>query len=265
MFSTAIAGPRICRGTSGAQGHAIVVDGGDLPTHTLPGGMRLTLLSPSRRNSRSSRRRGRASSRRYGPRARGARGLQPFPARARRRRRPMSTRLPTRRLPETPRAPNGSSIALLAEFGGASALLGADAHAPVLVEVDRKLLRQRGVDRLQARCVQGVASRAARTISAPSSCSSSTARRYLRVDERRSLLPSRSAGDRAHHQVRRRASGAPFQLPDALQRRVGAARPAGAPWLHRDATARTINRAPSWRCFPPEGVRDHGFHQLSAR
>ena len=33
-------------------------------------------------------------------------------------------------------ASNGTSIALLAEFGGTSVLLGADAHAPVLVSVD---------------------------------------------------------------------------------------------------------------------------------
>src|SRR6185295_16404529 len=29
-------------------------------------------------------------------------------------------------------------------------------------------------------------------------------------------------------------TGIPFQLPDALQRRLGASRPAAAPWLHRD-------------------------------
>jgi hypothetical protein len=45
--------------------------------------------------------------------------------------------------------PNGSSIALLAEFGGAAVLFGADAHAPVLVESIRTLLQQRGAKRLQ--------------------------------------------------------------------------------------------------------------------
>ena len=42
-------------------------------------------------------------------------------------------------------AANGSSIAVLAEFGGHSLLLGADAHAPVLEEAVRLLCRQRGI------------------------------------------------------------------------------------------------------------------------
>jgi len=41
--------------------------------------------------------------------------------------------------------PNGSSIALLAEFGGASILLAADAHAPVLIESIGKLLKERNL------------------------------------------------------------------------------------------------------------------------
>jgi hypothetical protein len=45
--------------------------------------------------------------------------------------------------------PNGSSIAVLAEFEGASALLSADAHAPVLAESIRRLLRQRQTDKLK--------------------------------------------------------------------------------------------------------------------
>jgi hypothetical protein len=44
--------------------------------------------------------------------------------------------------------PNGTSIALLAEYGGASALLAADAYAPVVIESLRTLLRQRGTERL---------------------------------------------------------------------------------------------------------------------
>ncbi len=45
--------------------------------------------------------------------------------------------------------PNGSSIALLAEYKGKAALLAADAHAPVLVNSIRQLLRQRGEDKLK--------------------------------------------------------------------------------------------------------------------
>ena len=46
-------------------------------------------------------------------------------------------------------APNGSSIALLAEFRGATAMLGADAYAPVLEASIERLLRERGVTRLK--------------------------------------------------------------------------------------------------------------------
>jgi hypothetical protein len=45
--------------------------------------------------------------------------------------------------------PNGTSIVVLAEFEGASVLLAADAHAPLLANSIRSLLRTRGVDRLK--------------------------------------------------------------------------------------------------------------------
>ena len=46
-------------------------------------------------------------------------------------------------------APNGTSIAVLAEYGGASALLAADAHAPVLVQSIRRLLASRRLEKLK--------------------------------------------------------------------------------------------------------------------
>ena len=46
-------------------------------------------------------------------------------------------------------APNGSSIAFLAEFEGKSALFAADAHAPVLVQSIRKLLKERQIETLR--------------------------------------------------------------------------------------------------------------------
>jgi len=46
-------------------------------------------------------------------------------------------------------APNGSSIAVLAEFGGATAILGADAYSPVLQISVERLLRERGIQRLK--------------------------------------------------------------------------------------------------------------------
>jgi hypothetical protein len=45
--------------------------------------------------------------------------------------------------------PNGTSIALLAEYGGAAALLAADAYAPVLSASIKRLLEQRGKQRLK--------------------------------------------------------------------------------------------------------------------
>ena len=214
------------------QGQAIVVEGGDLPEHTLPGGMKLTLLSPRREQlaklapawARELKKAGLVP----GAHVDYSSFLRGTP----------STSTDVDKLADTPfagdaAAPNGSSIALLAEFGGASALLGADAHAPVVVESVRKLLRQRGVDRLRLDALQSVASRQSeqcehRAPAAP------RLQDLWRVDEWRSLLSSRSRGDSAHHQVRRQASGTPFQLPDALQRRVGATRPAGAVRLHCD-------------------------------
>ena len=44
---------------------------------------------------------------------------------------------------------NGSSIAFLAEFGGASVLLAADAHAPILTASVKRLIVDRGLERLR--------------------------------------------------------------------------------------------------------------------
>jgi hypothetical protein len=46
-------------------------------------------------------------------------------------------------------APNGTSIALLAEFDEASVLLAADAHAPVLVNSIKALLKKRNQEKLK--------------------------------------------------------------------------------------------------------------------
>jgi beta-lactamase superfamily II metal-dependent hydrolase len=52
-------------------------------------------------------------------------------------------RAPTKK---DPSAPNGSSIAFLAEYEGHTILLTGDAHADVLVESIRQLQRERGVE-----------------------------------------------------------------------------------------------------------------------
>ncbi len=147
MFSSAILDMNLPWNAS-RQGQAIVVDGEDQPVHMLPGGMKLTLLSP--RPAQLSKlapawtRELKKAGLEPGARVDYSNFLRGTP----------STSTDVDKLAETPfasdtAAANGSSIALLAEFGGACALFGADAHAPVLVDSIRSLLRQRGVDRLK--------------------------------------------------------------------------------------------------------------------
>jgi len=146
MFTTAIEDFRLV--WNGWQdGGSIAVRGGALPQHELPGGLHLTLLSPTSVQlgklapvwARELRRAGLEP----GARVDYSKFLRGSP----------STSTDVDALAEAPFRPdaapaNGSSIALLAEFGGASVLLGADAHAPVLAESIRKLLASRGVPRL---------------------------------------------------------------------------------------------------------------------
>ena len=130
------------------EGEAIVVDGDDLPECVLPGGMKLTLLSPTPSQlkklapvwTREMKRYGLAP----GSRVDYSRFLKGTP----------STSTDVDQLADSPfggdgGVPNGTSIAVLAEFRGAAALLGADAHAPVLAGSIRSLLKKRGADRLK--------------------------------------------------------------------------------------------------------------------
>ena len=147
MFSSAIEDFRLPWNTW-RGGHAIVVDGDVLPTATLPGGMKLTLLSPTpaqlAKLAPAWKRELKKAGLVPGARVDYSRFLKGSP----------STSTDVDKLADTPfdgdAAPaNGSSIAVLAEFGGASVLFGADAHDPVLRENVRKLLRERNVDRLK--------------------------------------------------------------------------------------------------------------------
>jgi len=136
------------------DGRAIVVDGPDPPEHTLVGGMELTLLSPTPANLKKLAPVWKRELQRQGlePGARvdvsrflkgtpstlaDAAALQDIDA------------LADAKFTGDDGAPNGSSIALLAEFGGKSMLLTGDAHAPVLAESIQALLRQRGQTRLK--------------------------------------------------------------------------------------------------------------------
>lgn len=135
-------------------GKAVVVPArGKLPRIQLPGGMTLTLLSPTRERL--------DKLRPAWEKAVEEAGLKPgvqdeaLEAAARRRGIPdlLGARLDVPALAAAKfvedRAPaNGSTIAVLAEHGEASCLLTGDAHPDVLEQAIRRLCRERGVERL---------------------------------------------------------------------------------------------------------------------
>ena len=130
-------------------GKAVAVDGDDLPVCVLPGGMKLTLLSPTPSQLRKLAPVWTREMRRYGlepgSRVDYGRFLKGTP----------STSTDVDQLADSPFAgdaalPNGTSIAVLAEYGGAAALLGADAHAPALAASIRRLVGPAGRLKLDA-------------------------------------------------------------------------------------------------------------------
>lgn len=118
----------------------VVVRPSEPRTVQLPGGLRLTLLSPTERELMTMARKWRAALKELEPPATLGRAAAPLPD-------PETcdlqriAREPVRR---DPSAANGSSIALLAEFDGHSVLLTGDAHAEVLTASVRALLAARG-------------------------------------------------------------------------------------------------------------------------
>jgi beta-lactamase superfamily II metal-dependent hydrolase len=147
MFSTAIQDFEL-PWNAWLDGHAIAIGDDPLPTCTLPGGMELTLLSPTPKELQKLAPVWSRELKRYGltPGARVdySKFLKGTP----------STSSDVDALADTPfggdsAAPNGTSIAVLAEYRGASALLAADAHAPVLIKSIQKLLAARGQQRLK--------------------------------------------------------------------------------------------------------------------
>jgi beta-lactamase superfamily II metal-dependent hydrolase len=147
MFSTAIQDLEL-PWNAWRDGEAIVVDSADLPTWTLPGGMKLTLLSPTPPQLKKLAPVWTHELKRYGLEPGGrmdySRFLKGTPS--------ASTdvdALAAEPFSEDAGAPNGSSIALLAEFGGAAAVFAADAYPSVLAASIRRLLRQRGKKRLK--------------------------------------------------------------------------------------------------------------------
>ncbi len=137
------------------SGDAVVLpDSGDLPRIELQGGLTLTLLSPTRERLDALRLAWKNELRLFeaGDAEAAFDALQSMP-----RFQPDalgSERIDVEELAESPfqtddSAANGSSIALLAEYGGKTLLLGADAFSPVLEASLRRLLRQTGRSRLR--------------------------------------------------------------------------------------------------------------------
>ena len=129
------------------DGKAIMVDGDTLPTCTLPSGMQLTLLSPTRDKLAALALKWAKEIKELGLSAGESKDFERFLGRT------VSSSTDVPKLAATVFTPdnapaNGSSIAVLAEYRGKSALLAADAHAPVLVASIGQLLKQRGQSKL---------------------------------------------------------------------------------------------------------------------
>lgn len=129
------------------SGERVAVGEGELPEKTLPGGLRLTVLSPTPkmlgRLTRSWKRQIENAGLRPGDHRRFRRFLARHPT--------LSTNVPklaTLPFKNDTSAPNGSSIALLAEFEGKAVLLTGDAYATVLTQSIRRLLQSRGEQKL---------------------------------------------------------------------------------------------------------------------
>ena len=131
-----------------AGGGPMMVGKDELPVYTLPGGLRLTLLSPTRDRLAKLRARWDKELEKHGLTPGSKVEYRKFLGGTR------TTSTDVEALAEsrfkadvTP--PNGSSIAFLAEFEGRAALLAADAHVPVMVDSIKTLLARRGEERLR--------------------------------------------------------------------------------------------------------------------
>jgi len=152
--------PRAWNGAFGGQA-VLVPDTGPLPEKELPGGLKLTLLSPSAEKLDRMRNAWRkdlgdaiapgdlesawallAKQKRYLP-GQGLLGSTPA----------LDALLKKQSRPDNSAA-NGSSIALLAEFAGKSVLLLADAHPDVVIASLQRLLQARGLERLPVGAVK---------------------------------------------------------------------------------------------------------------
>ena len=130
------------------DGGTIVLEGRELPTCTLPGGMRLTLLSPSKDKLATLAPKWEKEIKALNLTPGKAEDFEKFLGKT-----PSKStdvdKLADANFNSDTAAPNGSSIAVLAEYKGKSALLAADAHAPLMVSSIQKLLKQRAAKKLK--------------------------------------------------------------------------------------------------------------------
>ena len=130
---TTLLWPQLARWNKAFGGKAVVLpETGPLPTVTLPGGMRLTLLSPTPAKLRALQPEWKKKCEEAGLAPQVAppvhpEGLEPMGAID-------IDALAAEPFKEDPEEANGSSIAFLAEYGGKKILFAADAHPSVLVD-----------------------------------------------------------------------------------------------------------------------------------
>lgn len=121
----------------------------ELPVFTLPGGLKLTLLSPTRDRLIKLRARWEKELKEHGLTPGSKVDYRKFLGGTR------TASTDVEALAGSPfksdvTPPNGSSIAFLAEFEGRAAVFAADAHVPVMVDSIKTLIARRGGDKLHA-------------------------------------------------------------------------------------------------------------------
>ncbi|MEH6415682.1 ComEC/Rec2 family competence protein [Pseudomonas sp. CGJS7] len=138
----------------------VVPDQGALPKRTLPGGLELTLLSPSVKSLRRMAAQWKTKVKKFSPGDLNAAwevlaGQKKFlPKQGLLGGSSKLDQLLSEQFLKDGAAPNGSSIALLAEYRGKSALLLADAHPDVVCASLRRLCAERGVERIEVDAVK---------------------------------------------------------------------------------------------------------------
>lgn len=138
------------------KGPVVIPDGQDIPVITLPGGMKITLISPDRKRL--------AKLSPEWAKAVHAAGLEPGVEKEvledldkKKKYRPKDelgaghldiSALAQARFESDRTAPNGSSIAFLAQYQGKSGMFLGDAHPDIIVDSIRRLLKKRGEEKL---------------------------------------------------------------------------------------------------------------------